>query len=111
MGQTSLEALVGIGDVALPVLMQDLTFGIPEVRATLLKILGRIGPGALEAIPLLEEIAREDPDDAIRTLSLEVTGNTASILPGLIQSLSSGQEVNPHPANHWRDGASLFHPR
>jgi HEAT repeat protein len=63
-------ALVRLGSAAVPSLLQTLVHPAPEMRAKAAHILGKLGPIAAEAKPLLEKLL-QDKDEAPRSAAAE----------------------------------------
>lgn len=60
------NALIKLGEIAVPSLIESLSHPAAEVRTKAAYILGRIGPAASAAIPALQ-LLRTDPDEFART--------------------------------------------
>jgi hypothetical protein len=93
VAQTALDALIRIGQPAVPSLIALLKEPDPRLRGEAVVALSRIGPEAQAAVPQLTALAQNDPDEAIRKSAVRALGQigpaAASAVPVLIEKLEN----------------------
>lgn len=94
--ETAAAALARIGRAAVPSLMQTLGHRDPQVRRQAALVLARIGPDAVDAVPVLTNLL-DDPEEDVRKAAARALGQigpeAAEAVPALMRQL-----VQPKPA-------------
>jgi hypothetical protein len=105
--QTALDALIRIGEPAVPSLITLLNEPDSHLRGEAVVALSRIGPEAQAAVPRLIALAQGDPDEAIRKSAVRALGQigpaAAPAVPVLIEKLE--------PATTMPDRGPSYPPR
>ncbi len=89
VGQAASDSLVRLGPAAVPALIRGVGHSVMEVRLFALATLGRIGPPARDALGVIGQRARDDPDKPVRQTAIRTLAAVGENDPDTITSLAA----------------------